>query len=324
MTRLLDAAAKGVYPIAPTPFTTDGAIDWPSVDQMIEFFLRAKVHGLTILGIMGEAQKLSESESTELVRYALRRVGGRVPVIVGASNPGTSNLVALAKAGMDAGACGVMIAPLTGLKTETQIAGYFAELIAALGPSIPVCYQDYPQSSQADISAGGFLKLVDVHPSIVMFKHEDCPGLKKLTAVRKACDGKAHRRISIFVGNGGLYVPQELHRGADGIMTGFAFPDVLVEVVELFRAGKADAAEDLYDLYLPFLRHEQQPGFGLPVRKEMLRRRGAIRTAAVRAPGGRLDADDLAGARPHPGAARSEDRRAIQSSFVNWTAARSS
>lgn len=294
MAGLLDASAKGVYPIAPTPFTDRGDIDWPSVDQMIEFYLRAKVQGLTILGLMGEAQKLSDSESAELVRYALRAVAGRLPVVVGVSSPGTANLVALSRTAMEAGACGVMIAPLTGLKTETQIASYFAEVIAALGPDIPVCYQDYPQSSQADISAGGFVRLVDAHPSIVMFKHEDCPGLKKLTAIRKACDGSAHRRVSIFVGNGGLYVPQELWRGADGIMTGFAFPDVLVEVFDLSARGEADAAEDLFDTYLPVLRHEQQPGFGLPVRKEILRRRGAIRSAAVRAPGGKLDADDMA------------------------------
>ena len=294
MTRLLDATARGVYPIAPTPFTDRGDIDWASVDLMIDFYLRAKVHGLTILGLMGEAQKLSERESAELVRYALRCIGGRIPVIVGASNPGTSNLVALSRIAMEAGACGVMIAPLTGLKTEAQIASYFGEVTAALGSDIPVCYQDYPQSSQADISANGFFKLVDAYPSIVMFKHEDCPGLKKLTAVRKGCDGVAHRRISIFVGNGGLYVPQELHRGADGIMTGFAFPDVLVDVFDLFQRGEVQAAEDLFDIYLPILRHEQQPGFGLPIRKEILRRRGAIRSSAVRAPGGTLDADDLA------------------------------
>jgi len=294
MSRLLDANAMGVYPIAATPFTEDGEIDWGSVEQMIEFYLRCKVHGLTLLGLMGEAQKLSDSEAAELTRVALRLVAGRVPVIVGVSSPGTANLVALSHIAINAGACGVMIAPLNVLKTEVQVATYFADVIKALGPDVPVCYQDYPQSSQSDISAAGFVKLIDPHDSIVMFKHEDCPGLKKLTAVRKACDGKQHRRVAIFVGNGGLYVPQELHRGADGIRTGFAYPDVLVEIFELFGAGQADAAEDLYDAYLPVLRHEQQPGFGLPVRKEILRRRGAIKCAAVRQPGGRLDADDLA------------------------------
>jgi 4-hydroxy-tetrahydrodipicolinate synthase len=294
MTGLLDANAKGVYPIAPTPFTDSGDIDWPSVDRMIDFYLRAKAHGLTLLGLMGEAQKLSDTESAELVRYALRHIGGRVPVVVGTSNAGTPNLVALSRIAMEAGACGVMVAPLTGLKTEAQIASYFGSVTAALGPDIPICYQDYPQSSQAHISAEGFVRLIDANPSIVMFKHEDCPGLKKLTAVRKACDGKAHRRIAIFVGNGGLYVPQELHRGADGMMTGFAFPEALVEVFELFQKGQVEAAEDVFDTYLPVLRHEQQPGFGLPVRKEILRRRGAIASATVRAPGLSLDADDLA------------------------------
>src|SRR5438128_11694150 len=244
--------------------------------------------------MMGEAQKLSDEESTEFTRHFLRRVDGRVPVIVGVSNPGTANLVKLGKIAMDAGACGVMVAPLTGLKTEAQIVTYFADVIAALGEEIPVVYQDYPQSTQADISAQGFLKIVDRHPSVVMFKHEDCPGLKKLTQIRKACDGAARRYISILVGNGGLYVPQELARGADGIMTGFAHPELLVSVFALFAAGRRDEAEDLFDLYLPLVRHEQQPGFGLAVRKEILRRRGAIRSAAVRAPGPKLDAEDVA------------------------------
>ena len=71
-----------------------------------------------------------------------------------------------------------------------------------------------------------------------MFKHEDCPGLKKLSQMRKACDGNARRYISILVGNGGLYVPQELRRGADGVMTGFAYPEMLVSVCTLFQAGQ--------------------------------------------------------------------------------------
>src|SRR5262249_7835197 len=150
-----------------------------------------------------------------------------------------------------------------------------------------------PQSTQADISAQGFLKIADAYPSVVMFKHEDCPGLKKLSQLRKACDGKSRRYISILVGNGGLYLPQELRRGADGVMTGFAYPEMLATVCALFQAGQSEQAEDLFDIYLPLLRHEQQPGFGLAVRKEILRRRGAMRSAAVRTPGPKLDADDI-------------------------------
>ena len=136
MNQLLDASAKGVYTIAATPFTDMGDIDWPSVDSLVEFYLQWGVQGLTILGMMGEAQKLSDQESAELTHYFLRRVNGRVPVIVGVSSPGTSNLVALSRIAMNAGACGVMVAPLTGLKTETQIVAYFADVIAALGETI--------------------------------------------------------------------------------------------------------------------------------------------------------------------------------------------
>jgi 4-hydroxy-tetrahydrodipicolinate synthase len=166
-------------------------------------------------------------------------------------------------------------------------------VLKELGTSIPVCVQDYPQLSGVYFSAGCFLQMVDEFPQVVMFKHEEAPGLRKLSAIRRACDGKARRYISILCGNGGIHLPQEYRRGADGAMTGFAFPDMMVRMHALFAAGKADEAEDLYDLYLPILRHELQPGIGLALRKEILRRRGAIASNAVRAPGPKLDADDL-------------------------------
>lgn len=73
-------------------------------------------------------------------------------------------------------------------------------------------------------------------------------------------------------------------------MTGFAYPEMLVELVRRHHAGDVDGAEDVFDAYLPLVRHEQQPGFGLAVRKEILRRRGVIASAATRAPGPKLDA----------------------------------
>ena len=285
---------RGVYIISVTPFIEEGDIDWASVDSLVEFYIEKGVSGVTILGMMGEAQKLAEAESAAFAKYFIERVAGRVPVIVGVSHAGIDNLVALSKSVMDVGAAGVMIAPATGLKTEVQIRDYFGAVFKRLGPSIPVCFQDYPLGTGVNISVPTFLQLVDEHPSLVMFKHEDWPGLKKLQQVRRACDGKARRRISILCGNGGLYLPQELHRGSDGAMTGFAYPEMLVEVCGKFFDGRSDEAEDLFDIYLPLVRHEQQIGVGLAIRKEILRRRGAIRSAAVRAPGPRLDSDDVA------------------------------
>jgi 4-hydroxy-tetrahydrodipicolinate synthase len=285
--------SRGVFIISVTPFTEAGDVDWPSVDSLVEFYLGKGVSGVTILGMMGEAQKLSDTESATFAKYFIDRVAGRVPVIVGVSHAGTDNLVHLSKTAIDAGAAGVMIAPVAGLKTEIQIRDYFAAIFNRLGPDIPVCFQDYPIGTGVNISVPAFLQLVDEHPSLVMFKHEDWPGLRKLQQVRRACDGSVRRRISILCGNGGLYLPQELHRGADGAMTGFAYPEMLVRVCEAFSAGRAEDAEDIFDGYLPLVRHEQQIGIGLAIRKEILRRRGAIASAAVRAPGPRLDRDDI-------------------------------
>jgi 4-hydroxy-tetrahydrodipicolinate synthase len=285
--------SRGVYIISVTPFTEDGELDWPSVDTLVEFYLGKGVSGVTILGMMGEAQKLGDSEAAAFAKHFIAQVAGRVPVVVGVSHAGTDNLVRLSSTAMDAGAAGVMIAPAAGLRTEVQLRDYFAAVFKRLGPDIPVCFQDYPMGTGVNISVPTFLELVDAHPSLVMFKHEDWPGLRKLGQVRRACDGSARRRISILCGNGGLYLPQELHRGADGAMTGFAYPEMLVELCAGFAAGRAEEAEDLFDAYLPLVRHEQQIGVGLAIRKEILRRRGAIASAAVRAPGPRLDRDDL-------------------------------
>lgn len=294
MTAKLSADATGVYVIAATPFTDDGRVDFESIDTLVDFYLRCGVHGMTILGVLGEFQKLSEGETLEVARRFLRAAGGRIPTVVGVSNPGTSQLVKVAKSVMEAGAAGVMMMPIAGLKTDEAVSGYLGATLTAMGSAIPVCIQDFPQLSGVTFSAGCFIDLVDRFPQIVMFKHEEYPGLRKLSAIRRACDGKARRHVSILCGFGGIHLPQEYLRGADGAMTGFAFPDMLVAMDALIMAGKADAAEDLYDLYLPVLRHELQPGIGLAIRKETLRRRGAIKSSALRAPGPKLDADDIA------------------------------
>jgi 4-hydroxy-tetrahydrodipicolinate synthase len=294
MSHLIDRQSSGVYIIAATPFAEDGALDLPSIDSLVEFYIGHGVSGITVLGMMGEAPKLSDIESLDVMRHFLRRVDGRVPVVVGVSGAGLGNLATLSKAAMDQGAAGVMVAPGPAQRTERQIAGYFGQVCAALGPDVPVCYQDYPLTTGAPISAEAFVDLAAAHPQIVMLKHEEWPGLTKLSRVRDLAATALPEGLSILVGNGGLYLPQELARGADGAMTGFAYPEMLVKVVDLRRRGQVDAAEDLFDAYLPVVRHEQQPGFGLALRKETLRRRGAIRCAATRAPGPTLDRRDHA------------------------------
>lgn len=283
----LDESAAGVFVISATPFTDDGSLDLDSVDGLVEFYLEKGVFGITVLGMMGEAQKMAPEESEAFLERVLRRVDARVQVIVGVSNAGVDNLVRLSKFSMDHGAAGVMVAPLAGLSTEEKIYRYFAQVFAALGDAVPVCYQDYPFATRSDISVPLFNRLVAEFEQLVMLKHEDWPGFGKISAVRRASN-EGVRRVSILVGNGGLYLPQELARGADGAMTGFAYPEMLVKVVALHTAGEQDQAEDLFDAYLPLVRHEQQPGFGMALRKEILYRRGAIASPKLRAPGAAL------------------------------------
>ena len=232
-----------------------------------------------------EATKLSSNESEGFVNHVLKRVNGRVPVIAGVSDAGLANLVNLARFSMDAGCAGVMVAPVTGLNTDQKLYGYYEQVIESLGPNVPLCYQDYPQSTGVHLSVECFNRMVSDFPQLVMLKHEDCPGLEKLTQVRDSAEKQGLRRVSILTGNGGMYLPQELQRGANGAMTGFAYPEMLTAVVTLHANGDAKHAEDLYDAYLPLVRYEQQPGFGLAVRKEVLRRRGAITCALSRSPG---------------------------------------
>ena len=287
----LNEQAAGVFIISATPFTEDGALDLDSTDRLVEFYIEKGVSGITILGMMGEAPKLAPDESLEFMQHVVRRVNGRVQVVVGVSNAGLDNLVRLARDSMDAGAAGVMIAPAANLGTEQKIYNYFSQVFAALGDDVPVCYQDYPFATKSEISVATFNRLVADFTQLVMLKHEEWPGLNKLTEVRKASE-EGLRRVSVLVGNGGLYLPQELERGADGAMTGFAYPEMLVEVVELHRGGQPDKAEDLFDAYLPLVRHEQQPGFGLALRKEVLHRRGLLASPTVRLPGPRLNQAD--------------------------------
>lgn len=289
----LTESARGVFVIAATPFASDGALDLTSLDRLVDFYLGHRVHALTLLGLMGEAQKLTAEESLHVVRRVVTRVAGRVPVVVGVSSPGLAQLAALAAASMDAGAAGVMVAPPAGLRGDDALFAYMAAVFGVLDSATPVVYQDYPQATGVYLPVALFHRMVDAFPRLVVLKHEDAPGLAKLTQIREEARRDGRRRVSVLIGNGALYYPQELARGADGAMTGFAYPEMLVEVYERFTAGDVDAADDLFDTYLPLLRMEYQPGVGLAVRKALLHRRGAIASPMLRAPGPALTADDL-------------------------------
>jgi 4-hydroxy-tetrahydrodipicolinate synthase len=285
----LTHTASGTFAIAPTPFHDDGRIDEKSIDRLTDFYDEIGCDGVTVLGIMGEAPKLDGSEAEDVARRFVKRAKN-MQVIVGVSAPGFAAMRSLARASMDAGAAGVMIAPTPNLRTDDQIVGYFSQAVEAIGPDIPWVLQDYPLTLSVIFTPAVIRRIVMDNPSCVMIKHEDWPGLEKISALRGFQKDGSLRPLSILTGNGALFLDFEMERGADGAMTGYAFPEMLIDVVRLSKEARRDAAHDLFDAHLPLIRYEQQPGVGLAVRKYVLQKRGIIASNAQRKPGSAISA----------------------------------
>ena len=282
---MLDETATGVFTIAATPFLPDGALDWDSIDRMVDFYIEKGATGLTILGMMGEAGKLTAEESVDVVKRVVAR--SSVPIVVGVSAPGFAAIKTLSHAAMDIGAAGVMVAPPGNLRSDDQIIGYYHEVAKTLG-DIPFVLQDFPLVTGVIIPAKVILQIVRDCPTCVMLKHEDWPGLEKISTLRAASDA-GQRRISILCGNGGLFLLEEMLRGADGAMTGFAYPEMMAQVIAAAKTD-IDRARDIFDAYLPMVRYEGQPGLGLAIRKYSLMQRGVIAHPTLRSPGTTLTA----------------------------------
>jgi len=274
---------SGVYNILTTPFLPDGALDTVSLRRLTEAVVATGVDGITVLGVAGEAQKLSTAERDHVVSTVLEVVDGHTAVFVGASQEATDTTVAAAAGAERAGAAGVMIAPPTFLQPGPALTEHFKRIGEAI--SIPIILQDYPPVNGVIMSPPAMAELVTAVPAITTIKLEGTPTPQR-TAQTLALTGD---RVTVLGGLGGMYLLDELRRGASGTMTGFAYPEVLLEVWLAWRAGDRRAAADTYARFLPLLVFEGQPGVGLAIRKEILRRRGLIDHSVVRHPGSQID-----------------------------------
>ena len=277
---------QGVFVISPTPFDEGGRVDESSTDRMTDFFVQCGVIGITVLGQMGEAPKLEHQEALAFASRVIRRAS--VPVIVGVSAAGFAAMRTLSRAVMDAGATAVMIAPPSSLRTDDQIVNYYRQAAEAIGTDVPFVIQDFPLTFSVVMTPAVIRRIVTENLSCTMLKHEDWPGLDKISALRAFQREGSMPHISIFCGNGGIFLDFEVERGADGAMTGYCFPDMLVDLVRHAAAGRRDAAHDLFDAHLPLIRYEQQPGIGLAVRKYVLMSRGILASDTQRRPGASL------------------------------------
>jgi 4-hydroxy-tetrahydrodipicolinate synthase len=283
-------AFDGVFSVLPTPFVSSGDIDLDSLKRVVDMFIADGVNGFTALGVTSEVARLTESERDTVLDTVVAQVNGRVPIVAGTTAEGLRTCVEYTRRAKAAGASAVMISPPRMPKINSDaVARHFADVAAAV--DIPIIVQDYPPISGYAMEASLLARIARDVPSARTIKLEDPPTPLKTSRILEQTKGL---EVRVFGGLGGVFLLEELMAGAAGAMTGFAFPAILVQIVGLFRAGKTDEAADVFYRKVPLMRFEFQEGIGMAIRKEVLRRRGAIAHAGIRPPGGVLDQATMA------------------------------
>jgi 4-hydroxy-tetrahydrodipicolinate synthase len=276
---------RGVFSVLPTPFMKTGEVDVASLGRVVDLCVGAGVKGVTALGVTGEVSRLSESERLLIVETVTAHVHGRIDVLAGTTADGQLTCIEYSRKARSAGATAVMVSPPRMPKLNSDaVFKHFAELASAIDCSIVV--QDYPPISGYAMEPALLARIAREIPAARTIKLEDPPTPLNISRILEQCEGVP---VQVLGGLGGVFLLEELLAGAAGAMTGFAFPEALVEVVKRFHAGDVDGAADVFYRYIPLIRFEFQEGIGLAIRKEIYRRRGALVDAYVRPPGSLLD-----------------------------------
>ena len=272
---------EGVFPILATPFDDDENLDLESFERLVRFTAKLGVDGITILGVLGEANRLLDGERETLIRTAVTAAGS-MPVIVGTSHSGTRAARELSQMAEQLGAKAVMVTPhAEAVPNDDRIVEYYKTI--ADGVKIPIVAQDHPASTQVHMTAALLLRIIREVPHVASIKEEAVPTAPKIRALTT---GMKERKVPVLTGLGALYGLFDLEAGSSGFNTGFAFPEVLVAMVKCAHAGDWKRAREIYTRFLPLIVFEQQPG--VAIRKEILKLRGAIGSAKVRHPGASL------------------------------------
>jgi 4-hydroxy-tetrahydrodipicolinate synthase len=260
-------------------------VDVSSLRRVVDLYLSAGIDGVTVLGVTGEVARLDEKERALVLETVVNQVNGKVPVIAGTTADGLRTCISYSRKARSAGASAVMVSPprLAKLNSEAVVA-HFKGLATAV--DLPIVVQDYPPISGYAMEPALLARIAREVPSARTIKLEDPPTPLKTARILAACGDVP---VSILGGLGGVFLFEELLAGAAGVMTGFAVPEILVRVVRLFRADQTDQAADCFYRFVSLMRFEFQEGVGMAIRKELLRRRGALADASIRAPGASLD-----------------------------------
>lgn len=271
------ALASGVWGVLATPFHGPGqAVDHDSLRREVLFYHRIGAAGVVALGVFGEATSLSVAEQADVIA-TVAQAGKGLPVVAGLSPRSTAPLAELAGVLRDAGGASLaaFMAQVNSANPDT-LRRHFDTLHGRCG--VPVVVQDYPVASGVTISPDALAALVARCPYVAAVKCEAPPTAVAISIMARSV------AVPLFGGLGGAGLIDELAAGAAGAMTGFSCPEGLIAAVGAYQAGGFAAARDSFSPWLPISNFENQPGIGLAIRKETLRRRGLIADSAVRSP----------------------------------------
>jgi len=279
----------GIYNITPTPFQPDGSLDESSLKRLTTFTRGTGVNGMTILGVLGEADKLTEAERDRVTSLVIETAGEGFPICVGTTHAGTDGCIAYSRRAQALGAKAVMVAPpKLARANDAALERHYVAVAEAV--DIPVVVQDFPPAvGGITMSVELIARLAAASPRLSFLKLEDEPAPMKISQILAA-----NKDVKIFGGLGGMMFLEELRHGAIGTMTGFAFPEILVDILARFTAGDLDGATAVFYQFLPIIRFENQPRINLALRKHIYQRRGVIADARVRSPYTPVDAATLA------------------------------
>jgi 4-hydroxy-tetrahydrodipicolinate synthase len=279
-------AFEGVYSIIPTAFTDSGDLDEASQRRVVDLFIDKGASGLTALGVTGEVARLEEHERAKILEIVVKQAGGRVPIIAGTSAEGTRTCISYTRQAKALGASAVMVSPPRMPKLNSAaVVNHYKALADAV--DLPIIVQDYPPITGFAMEPALLARIAKEIPSARTIKLEDPPTPFKTARILEAA---GDTKVQIFGGLGGVFLLEELLSGATGAMTGFAFPEILARIMTHWQGGEVDRAADVFYRAVPLMRFEFQEGIGMAIRKTVLQRRGALASAATRAPAGALDA----------------------------------
>lgn len=281
---------ENMIPIVLTPFHPNGSIDVESIPVLTHFYRTNGASALIALGIMGEAHALSDREREQVIELYVRAAGDQLPVVATISAPATEVAIDRARRAKELGARALMVAPPPGVTRTALLRAHFERIARAC--DLPWILQDEPVTTGVKLSPETIIDLAQAIPTLAAVKIEDVPTPSKIHTIHQA-----YPELKLFGGLGGLYLLEELTRGAEGSMTGFSYPNLLANILATFKAGDPSAAQTQFFRYLPLIRYEAQLGVrGIAIRKALFYQRGLITSPTVRAPAEPADpiiAEDL-------------------------------